>query len=239
MGRLQRLRLLCRARTLSHARAPSEGPEREQCSWRQPSLAASLAEPQQHALAMLSPPGKDHLPHPQAKQAGHREPQSARRRSPSWDGLGLGKHIRCDACALFAAPERQKLPTESCWRHLKNNLYSVVKAGVPVGALNRWAFAELKPEFPGETAKLSPFRFSLSRGESRSKRRSPTTQPCRNTAAWPSKAAPRAQLPQNHLSLRALGKKLPCRHPASAECGDAEPLPAPVSQRRRSSRCLH
>lgn len=32
---------------------------------------------------------------------------------------------------------------------------------------------------------------------------------------------------------------MPCRHPANAEHGDTEPLPAPVSQRRRSSRCLH
>ena len=145
-------------------------------------------------------------------QAGHREPQSTRHRSPFWDGLGLEEHIRCDACTLFAAPEHQKLPTESCWRHLKNNLYLVVKAGVPVGWLNRHAFAELKPEFPGETAKLSPFH---KRGESRSKRRSPVTQPYRNTAALLSKAAPQARPLQNHLPPRVLGKMLPCRHPAS------------------------
>jgi len=65
-GRLQRPRLLCRARALSHAHATSESSEKERCSRRQPGLATSLTEPQQRALAMLSPPGKD----PGQSQAG-------------------------------------------------------------------------------------------------------------------------------------------------------------------------
>lgn len=109
---------------------------------------------------------------------------------------------------------------------------------MPVAVLNRQAFAELKPEFPGEMTKLR-LSVSLSREEkAEAKDEAPQHSHAETQRHCQANCSPGLAAAKPRLT-KGPGEKLPCRHPAKAERRNAELLPAAISQSSRSNCCFY
>lgn len=107
-----------------------------------------------------------------------------------------------------------------------------------MAVLNRQAFAELKPEFPGEMTKLR-LSVSLSREEkAEAKDEAPQHSHAETQRHCQANCSPGLAAAKPRLT-KGPGEKLPCRHPAKAERRNAELLPAAISQSSRSNCCFY